>query len=112
LLLVNNHEIIHGNTPIVAEEGSERISLVCYFREKMLELGSKEYEDIRFQYVEARRKNKEHPLWRPLWNGVSENMWNQQEWYDFLRDTGGEEMLNKYHPQEKEKISTLEDLFE
>jgi hypothetical protein len=85
LLLVNNHEYIHGNTPIVTnDEVAERISLVCYLREKMLELGSKEYEDHRFNYVESRRKNPEHPLQRRLWNGISEGMWDEQEWYDYL----------------------------
>ena len=76
LLLVNNHEIIHGNTPIVLnDDQAERISLVCYLREKMLELGSYEYENHRFEFVESRRKNKEHPMQRKLWNGVSEGMW-------------------------------------
>jgi len=56
LLLINNHDVMHGNTPIVCEEGSERISLVCYFREKMLELGSWEYENCRYDFVEQRRK--------------------------------------------------------
>jgi len=108
LLLVNNHEYIHGNTPIeLHDETAERISLVCYLREKMLELGTKEYEDHRYNYVESRRKNPEHPLQRYLWNGISEGMWEEKEWYDYLRKHGGEEMLNKYHP----KPSTLEDLF-
>lgn len=98
LLLVNNHEVIHGNTPIVCEEGSERISLVCYFRENMLELGSKEYEDCRYDYVESRRLNKEHPLWKKLWNGVSPGMWEEKEWYDYLSNKLGEEVLAKYHP--------------
>ena len=112
LLLVNNHEYIHGNTPIVLEHASaERISLVCYLREKMLELGSKEYEDHRFNYVECRRKNKEHRLQRRLWNGISEGMWSEQEWYDYLEANGGREMVQKYHPEAYEKISTLEDLF-
>lgn len=85
LLLVNNHEIIHGNTEIkLSSEDSERISLVCYFREKMLELESWEYENLRKQYVDERRFNKEHPLWRPLWNGVSPGMWDEQEWFDYM----------------------------
>ena len=51
LLLINNHEVMHGNTPIeMLDEEAERISLVCYFREKMLELGTKEYEDTRYNY--------------------------------------------------------------
>jgi len=110
LLLINNHEVMHGNTPIVCEEGSERISLVVYFREKMLELGTKEYEDTRYNFVESRRKNKEHPEQRALWNGVSAGMWESDEWFDYLRSqTNGEEMLAKYHP-EAEK-SSLESFF-
>ncbi|CAB4162898.1 2OGFeDO, oxygenase domain containing protein [uncultured Caudovirales phage] len=85
LLLVNNHEVIHGNTPIVLNhENAERISVVCYFREAMLELKSYEYEALRKQYVDERRLNKNHKFWRPLWNGVSPNMWGDQEWYAYL----------------------------
>jgi hypothetical protein len=112
LLLVNNHECMHGNTPIEThDEVAERISLVCYLREKMLELGSKEYEDHRFNYVEQRRKNKEHPLQRKLWNGISPGMWDEQEWYTYLESVGGKEMVAKYHPEAYNKASTLEDLF-
>jgi len=112
LLLVNNHEYIHGNTPIeLNNDVAERISLVCYLREKMMELGSKEYEDHRFNYVECRRKNKEHPLQRKLWNGISPGMWEEQEWYDYLEKNGGREMVAKYHPEAYNKASTLEDLF-
>jgi len=109
LLLINNHEVMHGNTPIVCEEGSERVSLVVYFREKMLELGSHEYEDCRYNFVEYRRLNKEHPLWKPLWNGVSESMWDSQEWYDYLESKLGTEELHKYHPEAN--ASSLEDFF-
>lgn len=98
LLLVNNHEVIHGNTPIVCEEGSERISLVCYFREGMLELGEKAYEDMRYDFVESRRLNKEHPMWKKLWNGVSPGMWESEEWYNYLRSRGAEKYLEMYHP--------------
>ena len=87
LLLVNNHEIIHGNTEIkLNHEKAERISLVCYFREAMLELKSWEYESLRRQFVDERRMNKNHPLWRPLWNGVSPGMWEQQEWFDYMAE--------------------------
>lgn len=110
LLLINNHDCMHGNTPIELEdEDAERISLVCYFREKMLELGSYEYENLRFKYVESRRTSREHKLWKPLWNGISEGMWTEQEWYDYLEANGGKEMRDKYHP--KEEISNLEGLF-
>jgi hypothetical protein len=77
----------------------------------MLELGSKEYEDHRFNYVECRRKNKEHPLQRKLWNGISPGMWEEQEWYDYLEKHGGREMVAKYHSEAYNKVSTLEDLF-
>jgi len=99
LLLVNNHEVIHGNTPIVCEEGSERISLVVYLRENMMQLGSWEYENARYEYVESRRLNKEHKLWKKLWNGVSPGMWDDEEWYDYLRkQPNGDAMVAKYHP--------------
>jgi hypothetical protein len=112
LLLVNNHECMHGNTPIVThDEVAERISLVCYLREGMLNLGSKEYEDHRYNYVESRRKNPEHPLQRKLWNGISPGMWEEQEWYDYLEKVGGKEMVAKYHSEAYNKESTLEDLF-
>jgi hypothetical protein len=112
LLLVNNHEIMHGNTPIVVHDDvAERISLVCYLREKMLELGTKEYEDFRYQFVESRRKNPDHPMQRRLWNGISEGMWESQEWYDFLEKNGGKKMVDDYHPKAFQQISTLEGLF-
>lgn len=109
LLLINNHEVMHGNTPIICEEGSERVSLVVYFREKMLELGSYEYEDTRYNFVESRRLNKEHPLWKPLWNGVSESMWDSQEWFDYCEEKLGKDELFKYHPEAN--ASSLEDFF-
>jgi hypothetical protein len=111
LLLVANHDYIHGNTPIVSPEVGEleRISLVCYFREDMLELGSVEYENERFQFVEQRRKNSDHKLWRDGWNGVSGGMWESEEWYDFLKSRGHEDMLHKYHP-DSQKQDNIEDL--
>jgi hypothetical protein len=111
LLLINNHEVMHGNTPIVChDEESERISLVVYFREKMLELGSKAYEDTRYDFVENRRLNKEHPEQRPLWNGVSAGMWESKEWYDFCEQKLGRDELIKYHP-EAEEANSLEGFF-
>jgi len=109
LLLINNHEVMHGNTEIKCDEGSERVSLVCYFREKMLDLGSHEYEECRYNFVESRRLNKEHPLWKPLWNGVSEGMWTTQEWYDYVESKLGTEELHKYHPESN--ASSLESFF-
>lgn len=112
LLLVNNHEVIHGNTEIVLNNPeAERISLVCYFRENMLELGSYEYETTREQFVVDRRSNKNHKYYRPLWNGVSPGMWDEQEWYDYLEAKLGREVVEKYHPEAYEVPPSLEDLF-
>jgi hypothetical protein len=106
LLLVNNHEIIHGNTPIVLNTPeAERISIVCYFREKMLELKSFEYENLRKQYVDSRRLNQAHPLWKPLWNGISAGMWFEKEWYDYLHEHGMDD------PYGQDKLASLESFF-
>lgn len=100
LLLVNNHEIIHGNTPIVLEDkDAHRISLVCYLRENMLDLGSFDYEFTRGEFVENRKFDKKHKLWRPHWNGTSPHMWETEEWYQFLESKMGKEILSKYHPK-------------
>jgi hypothetical protein len=115
LLLIANHDAIHGNTPIEAVDGNvdgiERMSIVAYFREKMLDLGSWEYENARRDYVESRRLNENHPEWRPQWNGVSASMFEQKEWYDWLssRDPN---LLSEYHPEAiKAPLATLEDFF-
>ena len=107
LLLVNNHEVIHGNTPIVLNDDvAERISLVCYLREGMLEKGSYEYENLRYKFVEERRKDKSHPLRKgPLWNGISENMWKSQEWFDYMKKHEMED------PYAEDSVSTLEGFF-
>ena len=112
LLLVNNHEGIHGNSDITSPlEESDRCTLVCYFRENMLELGSWEYEHIRKDFVESRRLDKEHAEWRAGWNGVSPGMWTSEEWYMYCKEQGGVEMLNKYHPEANEVKASLEDFF-
>lgn len=98
LLLVANHSGIHGNTEIKVEEGGERISLVAYFRENMLQLGEKVYEDTRYEFVESCRKNPDHPNQRTLWNGVYPGMFESEEWYDFLNAKLGADYLKKYHP--------------
>jgi hypothetical protein len=83
MLLVNNHEGIHGNDELIGDD-NDRMTIVAYFREKMIELKSWDYENLRKQFVDERRLNKDHKLQRPLWNGVSEDMWKQQEWYDYM----------------------------
>lgn len=88
LLLINNHHGIHGNTEMVELPNTplQRISVVCYFREKMLKLNSYEYENARRQFVEDRKNNPEHPEQRYRWNGVSSGMWQSQEWVDYLKE--------------------------
>ena len=75
----------------------------------MLELGSWDYEQVREQYVIARRTNKDHPLQRKLWNGISPGMWDEEEWYNFLESKLGKEVVSKYHPDSE--ASSLESFF-
>ena len=114
LLLIDNMRVIHGNTPIEAPDSGEddflRMSLVYYFREDMDELGSWEYEKTRRQFVDDRRLNKEHPLWREYWNGVSPGMWGDTEWYEYLESNMGKDAVAKYHPEGQDK-SSLENFF-
>lgn len=94
MIMMDVHEI-HGNTPISGE--GERISVVCYMREKMADCKTKAYEDARYNFVEHRRVNKSHPLWRDKWNGVSAGMWETAEWRDYLMENG----LHEYADQLK-----------
>lgn len=88
LLLAELHSI-HGNTQISSPNNDhERISIVCYMREKIVECGSKLYEDTRFNFIESRRKNKNHPLWYEKWNGVSAGWDKSEEWYKYLVNNG------------------------
>ena len=107
--------IIHGNTPIEAPDTGEddllRMSLIFYYREGMKELGSWEYEATRRQYVKDREANQEHPLWWSRWNGVSPNMWDEQEWYEYLEQKLGKETVLKYHPNAYTEAGSLEDFF-
>ena len=100
LLLIDNMNLIHGNTPITGVDGNDflRMSMVFYLREDMKKLGSFEYENIRKSFVDVRKNNPNHPLQRKGWNGVSPSMWVGTEWFNYLKDNGGEEMLSKYHP--------------
>lgn len=99
LIMMNAHRI-HSNSPAFNyEEGFERMSVVMYFRESMLECGSKKYEDARKNFVYMRKANKEHELWHEGWNGVSPGMWDTEEWANYLGNNGltdeAEEVLNK-----------------
>ena len=81
------------------------MTIVAYFREKMVELKSFFYEHLRKQYIDERRLNKDHKLQRPLWNGVSAGMWEEQEWYDYMK------AHNLKDPYAKQSSSSLEDFF-
>ena len=88
LLMMDAHHI-HGNVPLISsDEGFERVSLVLYFRESMLNCQSVAIENLRRQFVYSRKDNKKHPLWRSTWNGVSPGMWDSQEWIDYLYNNG------------------------
>ena len=88
-----------------------RMSLIFYLREDMLKLGSWDYEHLRRAYVDDRRKNEQHPLWRPYWNGVSPDMWDQAEWYEWLENKAGPSMVMEYHPEAYNEAGSLEDFF-
>jgi hypothetical protein len=103
---------MHANTEIVLDTpDAERISLVCYFREAMLDLGPWEYEQTREQFVTDRRMDRNHKFYRPLWNGVSPGMWDEPEWYEYLEGKMGREIVEKFHPAAFKVESSLEDLF-
>jgi hypothetical protein len=71
----------------------------------MVDLESWDYENLRKQYIDERRLNKNHPLQRTLWNGVSAGMWDQQEWFDYMK------AHNMSDPYAASAVSTLEDFF-
>jgi hypothetical protein len=123
LLLVQNQCGLHGNSPlIIEEEGAERISIIAFTHEGMVEGGSYDYEDSRRQFIESRR-HKDHPEWRDRWNGISPGMWcdnetddptKAKEWYDWLKQQPeGDEWLNTHHPWLKKYYETngVEDFF-
>lgn len=94
MLLVNNHEGIHGNDELIGDD-NDRMTIVAYFREKMTELKSWDYEQLRKQYVDERHSNKNHKFWRPMWNGVSPGMWEEQEWFDYMKKHNVENPYDK-----------------
>ena len=99
LLLVNNQAGLHGNTEFVFEDpDAERISMIAFFHEGMLTLGSYDYEETRREFVESRRLNPDHPEQRSRWNGISPGLWDSQEWADYLlKHKKGEEWLKEHH---------------
>jgi len=83
---------------------------VSYMRDGMQELKSKEYETARYEYVESRRLNPDHPLQRTKWNGISEGMWAEDEWNDFLVAKG---MIDEdgFVGNKKAEVSSLDEFF-
>jgi hypothetical protein len=74
LLLVASHEAIHANAPLLGDDcENDRLTVVAYFREGMLALGSWEYELARRQFVKRL-------------GGVVEGMWHSLEWAAFLAE--------------------------
>lgn len=104
LLFVANHTAIHGNAPLSGDD-PDRMTIVAYFREDMLETKGWEYEQLRKQFIEERRLNQKHELWRPLWNGVSPSWETSKEWYDYL------ESHNMTDPYGHSEAASLEDFF-
>jgi hypothetical protein len=111
LLFVNNMAGLHGNTELFLDDPTtERISIIAFFHEGMLSLGSHEYEQTRKDYVHFCQNNEKHPYWRARWNGVFEGMWADKEepgsdyrnakgWYEFmLTKPNGKEWIEKHHP--------------
>lgn len=84
LLLVANHTALHGNLPLEGDD-NDRLSVVAYFREDMLQLKSWEYEAARRQFITERSKNENDPYWRPQWNGVAPGWETSDEWRLFLK---------------------------
>jgi len=105
MLLVNNHAGIHGNDELIGED-NDRMTIVAYFREKMTELKSWGYEQLRKQYIEERRANRDHKYYRPLWNGVSPSMWDEEEWHDYMKKH------NMPDPYAASVATSLESFFE
>jgi hypothetical protein len=110
VLLMDVHEI-HGNTPISPLNGkkAERISIVCYFREKMNGCSAKKYEDYREKFVFHNKSDKTCPGWKENFNGVYAGMWESERWYDYLRANLGEDSLRQYHPEAM--TSSLDEFF-
>jgi hypothetical protein len=99
LLFVNNQAGLHGNTELILEDPTaERISIIAFFHEGMLTLGTKEYEDARKAFVDQCKNDVNHKYYRPRFNGVYPGMWESKEWYDYCEQAVGREQLLKNHP--------------
>lgn len=87
-IMMDAHKI-HGNVPVIScDEGFQRVSVVMYFREKMIECESKKIEEARKNYVYARKKDTSHPDWHAGWNGISPGMFESEDWKKYLALNG------------------------
>ena len=126
LLFVNNMAGLHGNTELIMnDEEAERITMIAFFHEGMLTLGSWDYEQYRKSYVDACRTDQSHPFWKQGFNGVFPGMWadaseptpnyaNAEGWYKYLKQhPQGDDWLVKHHSRLKEHFEreSLEDFF-
>lgn len=124
LLLVRNDSGVHGNTELILDDPeAERLSIIAFFHEGMLKLGSYDYENTRREFIDYRRLNKDHPEQRDRWNGISPGCFCDnnkddpalaKEWYEWLKvQPEGDNWLNKYHPWLKSYYETsgIEDFF-
>jgi hypothetical protein len=110
LLFVNNMAGLHGNTELILDDpNAERISIIAFFHEGMLTLGTKEYEDARKAFVDQCKNDVNHPYYRPRFNGVYPGMWESKEWYEFCEKAVGREQLLKNHPDAA--ASSLDEFF-
>ena len=111
LLFVNNMAGLHGNTELILDDpNAERISIIAFFHEGMLTLGSWEYEQTRKAYVEYCKHDTSNPYYKKRFNGVWPGMWESQEWYDFCEKKLGRAELLKMHPS-AEKGQSLDEFF-
>jgi hypothetical protein len=110
LLFVNNMAGLHGNTELILDDPTaERISIIAFFHEGMLTLGSMEYENARRKFVDHCKNDVNNPHYRPRFNGVYAGMWESKEWYDFCKAEVGEAETMKMHPESN--ASSLDEFF-
>jgi hypothetical protein len=72
LLFVSSHNLIHANGPLLGRD-KDRLTVVAYFREGMLQLGCWEYERLRKTFV-------------MMQGGITKGMWYSKAWADFLTE--------------------------
>ena len=110
LLFVNNMAGLHGNTELILDDpNAERISIIAFFHEGMLTLGSMEYENARKDFVDQCKNDVNHPYYRNRFNGVYPGMWESKEWYDYCEKKVGRAELLKMHPEAN--ASSLDEFF-